>query len=71
MITREGEDLPGEYLGQSVTIGENWGWTGFVPPDVLRWLVIREMPIAPDRWVLLVRNDIAGVEELLPVELEP
>ena len=71
VITREGEDLPGEYLGQSVTIGEIWGWTGSLPPDLLRWLVVRDMPTAPDRWVLLVRKDVAGVEELLPVELEP
>ncbi|MFQ5922007.1 MAG: hypothetical protein ACE5M4_04120 [Anaerolineales bacterium] len=71
VITREGAPLPGEYLGQSVTIGESWGWTGWLPPDLMSWLVIRETPTVPNRWVLLVRKDVAGVEELLPVELEP
>jgi len=71
VITREGAPLPGEYLGQSVTIGESWGWTGWLPPDLMSWLVVRDAPTAPDRWVLLVRKDVAGVEELPPVELEP
>jgi hypothetical protein len=70
VITREGEALPGEYLGQSVTIGESWGWNGWLPPDLLRWLVIRDAPTVVDRWVLLVRKDVAGVEEILPVEVE-
>ena len=71
VITREGAPLPGEYLGQSVTIGESWGWSGWLPPDLMSWLVVRELPILPDRWVLLVRKDIAGVEESIPVEPEP
>ena len=71
MITREGAPLPGEYLGQSVTIGESWGWTGWLPPDLMSWLVVRDAPTVPDRWVLLVRKDVVGVEELPPVELEP
>lgn len=71
VITREGAPLPGEYLGQSVTIGESWGWTGWLPPDLMGWLVVRDAPTVPDRWVLLVRKDVAGLEELPPVELEP
>ncbi len=71
VITREGAPLPGEYLGQSVTIGESWGWTGWLPPDLMSWLVVRDAPTVPDRWVLLVRKDVAGVEELPTVELEP
>ncbi|MFQ5942186.1 MAG: hypothetical protein ACE5JF_01405 [Anaerolineales bacterium] len=70
VITREGGELPGEYLGQSMTIGETWGWIGWLPPDFLRWQIIREAPILPDRWVLLVRKDVAGVEEISPVEFE-
>jgi hypothetical protein len=71
VITREGAPLPGEYLGQSVTIGESWGWTGWLPPDLMSWLMVRDAPTVPDRWVLLVRKDVAGVEELPTVELEP
>ena len=71
VITREGAPLPSEYLGQSITIGESWGWTGWLPPDLISWLVVRDSPTVPNRWVLLVRKDVAGVEELLPVELEP
>jgi len=70
ILVREGAPLPGEYLGQSVTIGESWGWDGGLPPNLLSWLVIRESPTVSDRWVLLVRKDVAGVEELVPVESE-
>jgi hypothetical protein len=70
ILVREGAPLPGEYLGQSVTIGESWGWIGGLPPKLMNWLVIREAPTVPDRWVLLVRKDVGGVEELVPVEPE-
>jgi hypothetical protein len=70
ILVREGAPLPGEYLGQSVTIGESWGWSGGLPPDLLSWLVIRDTPTLADRWVLLVRKDVAGVEELPSVEPE-
>jgi len=55
--------FPSEYLGQSVSIGERWGWTGWWPPEFLSWWVTREAPTLPDRWLLLVRPDIAGVEQ--------
>jgi hypothetical protein len=70
ILVREGAPLPGEYLGQSVTISEGWSWNGGLPPNLMSWLVIRDAPTVADRWVLLVRKDIAGVEELLPVEPE-
>jgi len=70
ILVKEGAPLPGEYLGQSITIGEGWGWIGGLPPDLLNWLVVRDLPTVADRWVLLVRKDIAGVEEVLPVEPE-
>jgi hypothetical protein len=69
IIIREGASLPGGYLGQSVTIGETWGWNGRLPPDLLSWLVVREALTVPDRWVMLVRKDVAGVEELAPIEI--
>ena len=55
--------FPSEYLGQSVSIGERWGWAGWWPPELLFWWVTREAPTLPDRWLLLVRPDIAGVEQ--------
>ncbi len=69
VLMREGpgtESFPSEYLGQSVTIGEYWGWTGWGPPEFIHWWVTREAPTLPDRWVLLVRPDIAGVEQPSP-----
>jgi len=66
ILMREGSGaglFPSEYLGQSVSIGERWGWTGWWPPELLFWWVTREAPTLPDRWVLLVRPDIAGVEQ--------
>lgn len=71
ILVREGAVLPGEYLGQSVTVEEKWGWNGWLPPDPLAWWLNRELPTLSDRWVLLVRKDVAGVEELIPVEFDP
>ncbi|MGH2619719.1 MAG: hypothetical protein ACRDHG_04000 [Anaerolineales bacterium] len=70
VLRREGSaagSLPSEYLGQLVSIGEIWGWTGWGPPDLFQWWVTREAPTLPDRWVLLVRPDIAGVEQPAPI----
>ena len=70
VLMREGSgagSLPSEYLGQSVSIGETWGWSGWGPPDLIQWWVTREAPTLPDRWVLLVRPDIAGVEQPTPL----
>jgi hypothetical protein len=66
ILMREGSGgglFPSEYLGQSVSIGERWGWTGWWPPELAVWWVTRKAPTLPDRWVLLVRPDIAGVEQ--------
>ena len=70
VLMREGTgagSLPSQYLGQSVSIGESWGWTGWGPPELFRWWVTREAPTLPDRWVLLVRPDIAGVGQPTPL----
>jgi hypothetical protein len=71
ILMREGSGaglFPSEYLGQSVSIGEHWGWTGWWPPELVRWWVTREAPTLPERWVLLVRPDIAGVEPATSIE---
>jgi hypothetical protein len=57
---REGEiQLPAEYIGQSITIGEAWGWDPPVPNDLLAWWVRREAPTRFIRWLILVREDVA------------
>lgn len=62
--------LPGDYQGQSFLIGERWGWEGPLPPNIISWLVAREAPVQPERWVLFVRTDIAGVGKALPEEAD-
>jgi hypothetical protein len=74
VLTPEGEEPPAlaeDYLGQSFTIGERWGWDSWLPPDLLRWLVARQAPTEAERWLLLVRSDLAGAGELPPAEVEP
>jgi hypothetical protein len=73
-LTPEGEQPPAlaqDYLGQSFTIGERWGWDGWLPPDFLRWLMQHRAPTAAERWLLLVRSDLAGAGELPPTAPEP
>jgi hypothetical protein len=65
ILVKEDQPFPGEYLGQSLTIGESRGWNGWLPPDPLAWLLTRNAPALQERWVMLVRQDVAGVDELV------
>lgn len=68
ILVREGGALPGEYLGQSLSIGERRAWFGAYPPRLLAWWLTRAGPTEEQRWVLLVRQDVAGVEQLEQAE---
>jgi hypothetical protein len=68
VLTPEGGEPPAlaeDYLGQSFTIEESWGWEGLLPPDFLNWLVSRRAPTEAVRWLLLVRSDLAGAGEFV------
>lgn len=56
--------LQDDYLGQSFTISETWNWDTLLPPNFIRWLVVRKAPTEPVRWLMLVRSDLAGAGEL-------
>jgi hypothetical protein len=74
VLTPVGEQPPAlaeDYLGQSFTIGERWDWDGGLPPNFLRWLVTRQAPTEAERWLLLVRSDLAGAGELAPLPEQP
>ncbi|HEX9674401.1 MAG TPA: hypothetical protein VGA07_00335 [Anaerolineales bacterium] len=74
VLTPVGEQPPAlaeDYLGQSFTIGERWDWDGGLPPNFLRWLVTRQAPTEAERWLLLVRSDLAGAGELGPLPEQP
>ena len=74
VLTPVGEQTPAlaeDYLGQSFTIGERWDWEGGLPPNLLRWLVTRQAPTEAERWLLLVRSDLAGAGELGPLPEQP
>jgi hypothetical protein len=63
VLAREG-DAPGlaaDYLGQLTTVSERWVWSGVLPSDPITWLVLRQAPTLGDRWLLLVRADIASL----------
>lgn len=68
VLLREGGALPGEYLGQSLSIGERRVWVGAYPPQLLNWWLTRSGPTEQQRWVLLARQDVAGVERLEQLE---
>lgn len=59
----EGPFLQAEYLGQTMSMSERWGWSGVLPPDVLDWLFLRDSPVIEERWILYARSDIAGLGE--------
>ncbi len=55
--------LPGDYLGQTMTLSERWDFPGAIPPDLGGWLYRRRIPLSPSIWVLYVRSDIATLGE--------
>lgn len=55
--------LPGEYLGQTLILGERWDFTGPIPSDFGGWLYQRRIPLNPSTWVLYVRSDLATLGE--------
>jgi hypothetical protein len=58
-----------EYLGQVIQTGEHWGWMGILPPLELLSGRDGDLLTLPERWVVLVRTDIAtlgAVSEGLP-----
>ncbi len=74
VLTPEGEQPPAlhdDYLGQSFAIAESRDWSGGLPPDFLRWLVDRQAPTEAERWLLMVRSDLAGAGELTSQESGP
>lgn len=56
--------LMAEYYGQVMAIHEHQDWSGALPPDPIRWWVRRNAPTFPERWIVLIRSDIASLGEL-------
>lgn len=52
-------NLRANYIGQTLAIGERWGWETPIPPDFLKWWLTKSAPVSVERWILLVREDIA------------
>lgn len=59
-----GAQVGGDYLGQTLTIIERPGWAAALPSDPIRWWLRREAPRHAERWLLLVRADIASLGTL-------
>ncbi|NIM92538.1 MAG: hypothetical protein GTO18_02325 [Anaerolineales bacterium] len=56
--------LNDEYVGQTIVIAEEWGWSSPLPPEFFIWLFNRNPPIEQDTWLILARDDIAFFGEL-------
>jgi hypothetical protein len=54
--------LTAVYRGQAFGYTERRAWSGW-PPDLIRWLLFREGPVARERVILWVRSDILIPEE--------
>ena len=48
-----------DYIGQSIAIGESWGWKTPIPPKFFKWWLKRSAPVTIEKWLLLIREDIA------------
>jgi hypothetical protein len=64
METGSGAALPTQYIGQSFGLIASRGWSTFLPPDLLRWLIAGEVPSELTPWVLWVRADIASFGDI-------
>lgn len=56
-------EMEREYIGQTLTLRERWGWSGPLPPDTIRWLVTGDVPVIQDQWLVMIRADVFGSEE--------
>lgn len=56
-------DLQDDYIGQTITISEEWGWNSALPPDLLRWWVKRRPDIEMHEWLILIREDLIALSE--------
>ena len=59
-----------DYMGQSMALKERRVWDGNLPPDLLRWFVLRSAPTELERWILWVRMDIATLGEVGLTDIE-
>lgn len=69
ILVRETEgaySLLADYVGQSLALTERRNWFGLLPPDMFRWWVTGEAPSVMERWIVLVRSDIASLGESAP-----
>ncbi len=56
----------GEYIGQSIKLKEYWGWSGYLPPEPVKWWISRDAPTNEERWFLMVRVDLANMGGEIP-----
>ena len=51
--------LQADYVGQTLAIGQKWGWRSALPPDFLKWWIKRDPATFSSEWLILIRQDIA------------
>ncbi len=62
--SKSATSLLADYMGQGMALKERRDWNGSLPPDLLRWLVLRSAPTELERWILWVRMDIATLGDV-------
>jgi hypothetical protein len=55
--------LQDDYIGQTIAIEEEWGWDSALPPELVKWWIIRQPPKILDEWLILVRQDLVTLDE--------
>ncbi len=56
--------LTDDYVGQVMVVAERWGWIGALPADLAAWWVRRDAPALGERWLLFVKPEAFGLEDL-------
>ena len=56
-------ELKDDYIGQTITIGEEWGWDSALPPEPLKWWVKRRPATEMHEWLILIRQDMISLSE--------
>jgi hypothetical protein len=58
--------LPSDYVGQTFTLSERRAWGLLTPSEAVTWWLRGTGPTLPQRWIVLVRSDLAGPDVIPP-----
>jgi hypothetical protein len=59
--------LPTDYVGQTFTLSEHTAWGALLPSEAVTWWMRGTGPAQAERWIVLVRSDLAS-PDVIPAE---